>query len=73
VIGTPLTRCYPSENAELQRRIGQVGAVVSQFAPSSKTRPSCFPMRNATMSGLTLGTVVIGVFPQVLTPRIPGK
>jgi DNA processing protein len=59
VIGTPLTRCYPSENAELQRRIGQVGAVVSQFAPSSKTRPSCFPMRNATMSGLTLGTVVI--------------
>lgn len=59
VIGTPLTRCYPSENAELQCRIGQVGAVVSQFAPSSKTRPSCFPMRNATMSGLTLGTVVI--------------
>ena len=59
VIGTPLTRCYPSENAELQRRIGEVGAVVSQFAPSAKTRPSCFPMRNATMSGLTLGTLVV--------------
>jgi len=59
VIGTPLTRCYPSEKAELQRRIGEVGAVVSQFAPSSKTRPFCFPMRNATMSGLTLGAVVI--------------
>jgi len=59
VIGTPLTRCYPSENAELQRRIGHVGAVVSQFAPSSETKPYCFPLRNATMSGLTLGTVVI--------------
>ncbi|MEA2719536.1 MAG: processing protein [Candidatus Eremiobacteraeota bacterium] len=35
VIATPLTRCYPSENAELQRRIGQVGALVSQSAPSS--------------------------------------
>jgi DNA processing protein len=59
VIGTPLNRCYPSENAELQRRISRVGAVVSQFAPASKTKPYCFPLRNATMSGLTLGTVVI--------------
>ena len=59
VIGTPLTRCYPSENAELQRRISHVGAVVSQFAPDSETKPYCFPLRNATMSGLTLGTFVI--------------
>jgi len=59
VIGTPLTRCYPSENAELQRRIAHAGAVVSQFAPDSKTKPYCFPLRNATMSGLTLATVVI--------------
>ena len=48
VIGTPLTRCYPSENAELQRRMSQVGAVVSQFAPDSETKPYCFPLRNAT-------------------------
>ncbi|HEX3462577.1 MAG TPA: DNA-processing protein DprA [Candidatus Elarobacter sp.] len=59
VIGTPLTCCYPSENAELQRRIAQAGAVISQFAPASKTKPYCFPLRNATMSALTLGTVVI--------------
>ena len=59
VIGTPLTRCYPSENADLQRRISHVGAIVSQFAPNSETKPYCFPLRNATMSGLTLGTVVI--------------
>ena len=59
VTGTPLTRCYPSENAELQRRIAHVGAVVSQFAPDSETKPYCFPLRNATMSALALGTVVI--------------
>jgi DNA processing protein len=59
VLGTPLTRVYPREHRELQDRIGFVGALVSQFSPSAKTQPFCFPLRNATMSGLTLGTVVI--------------
>lgn len=59
VIGTPLTRVYPKEHADLQRQIGRIGAVVSQFAPSSKTQPLCFPLRNATMSALSLGSVVI--------------
>ncbi len=59
VIGTPLTRVYPREHATLQERIGLVGAVVSQFHPGSKTLPLCFPLRNATMSGMSLGTVVI--------------
>ncbi len=59
VIGTPLTRSYPKEHAPLQDRIGFLGAVVSQFHPASKTLPLCFPLRNATMSGLSLGTVVI--------------
>jgi DNA processing protein len=59
VLGTPITRAYPREHRELQDRIGFVGALVSQFPPSAKTLPFCFPMRNVTMSGLTLGTVVI--------------
>ncbi len=59
VVGTPITRVYPKEHAALQERIGFVGAVVSQFHPASKTLPLCFPLRNATMSGLSLGTVVI--------------
>jgi DNA processing protein len=59
VLGTPITRAYPQEHRELQERIGFVGALVSQFPPSETTQPSCFPLRNATMSGLTLGTVVI--------------
>lgn len=59
VIGTPLNRVYPREHADLQRHISRVGAVVSQFYPGAATTPLAFPLRNATMSGLTLGTVII--------------
>lgn len=59
VIGTPLTRYYPKENARLQDHIGHAGAVVSQFSPADSTTPLSFPLRNATMSGLSLGTVII--------------
>jgi DNA processing protein len=59
VIGTPLNEQYPKENASLQELIGATGAVVSQFAPGSTTTRASFPIRNATMSGLALGTVVV--------------
>jgi DNA processing protein len=59
VIGTPLNRFYPAENEQLQRRIAKVGAVVSQFCPGFATTRASFPIRNATMSGLSLGTVVV--------------
>ncbi len=59
VIGTPLTAHYPKEHAELQETIGALGAVVSQFRPGATVHRSFFPKRNATMSGLCLGTVVV--------------
>jgi DNA processing protein len=61
VIGTGLRRCYPPENRALQRRIAQNsdGAVVSQFWPDSPPTATSFLRRNATMSGLALGTVVV--------------
>lgn len=59
VIGTPLTQAYPREHEDLQRRIGEVGAVVSQFYPGAEVQPFNFPMRNAVMSGLSLGTIVV--------------
>jgi DNA processing protein len=60
VIGTGLLHpSYPPENAELQRRIAARCAVVSQFWPDSPPRPKSFPMRNAVMSGLSRGSVVI--------------
>ncbi len=59
VIGTGLRRCYPPENAALQRRIASEFAVISQFWPDAPPTRRTFPMRNATMSGLTLATVVV--------------
>ena len=59
VIGNGLEHCYPSQNADLQRRIECEGAVVSQFLPSMRPTRRSFPTRNAVMSGLTLATVIV--------------
>lgn len=59
VVGTGLRHSYPRENAPLQRRIAETGAVVSQFWPEAGPTRQSFPLRNAVMSGLTLATVVV--------------
>jgi DNA processing protein len=59
VLGTGLRHSYPPENASLQRRIAGEGAVVSQFWPDELPTRTSFPLRNAVMSGLALGTVVV--------------
>jgi DNA processing protein len=59
VIGTGLRHSYPPENAALQIQIAGEGAVVSQFWPDAPPSRSSFPLRNAVMSGLSLGTVVV--------------
>jgi DNA processing protein len=59
VVGTGLDRCYPSEHLPLQRQIADRGAVVSQFWPDSPPGRQTFPLRNVTMSGISLATVVV--------------
>lgn len=59
VVGTGLRHSYPPENAELQHEIGRRCAVVSQFWPDTPPSRETFPLRNAVMSGLTLGTVIV--------------
>lgn len=59
VVGTGLDHTYPRENAKLQKEIAQRGAVVSQFWPDTQPSRLTFPRRNAVMSGLALGTVII--------------
>jgi DNA processing protein len=59
VVGTGLRRTYPAEHVELAQRIADTGAVVSQFWPDAPPTKTSFPMRNITMSGIALGTVVI--------------
>jgi DNA processing protein len=60
VLGTGIRRTYPSEHADLARRIiDSGGAVVSQFWPDAPPTRWSFPMRNVTMSGMAVGTVVV--------------
>ena len=65
VLGTPLSKSYPLENAELQRAIGEDCLVVSQVPvkryemQSFKGNRYFFPERNVTMSALTDATVIV--------------
>ena len=65
VLGTPLSKSYPLENADLQRAIGQDYLIVSQVPvrryemQSFKGNRYFFPERNITMSALTDATVIV--------------
>lgn len=59
VIGTGLARTYPPQNAALQERIAKRQAVISQFWPEAPPSRRTFPMRNATMSGFALASVIV--------------
>jgi DNA processing protein len=58
-IGTGITRQYPVQNRMLQREISERGLVLSQFWPDQGPTRYTFPMRNASMSGYGLATVVV--------------
>lgn len=59
VLGTGVTRTYPTENKDLASRIRADGLIVSQFWPSARPATWTFPRRNVVMSGIAQGTVVI--------------
>lgn len=59
VIATGLGKTYPPENRGLQREIANRGLVLSQFWPDAPPQKHTFLMRNATMSGYGLATVVV--------------
>ena len=59
VIGTGIDRAYPAQNRELQEQIAGRGLVLSQFWPGAPPQRHNFLMRNATMSGYGLATVVV--------------
>ena len=59
VLGTGLGEVYPLEHADLQAEIAARGALISQFWPDAPPTRNSFPARNAVMSGLTLGSVII--------------
>jgi len=61
VVGQGLrTPLYPKDSRELGERIAKDGVLVSQFWPDEPPHPKHFPMRNVVMSGMAMGTVVVG-------------
>ncbi len=59
IIGTGISRVYPAENRSLQQEIAKRGLVLSQFWPDAPPQKHTFLMRNATMSGYGLATVIV--------------
>jgi DNA processing protein len=59
VIGTPLSKAYPIENARLQERIYREQLLISPFAEGEAVYRSNFPARNRVMAALSDGTVII--------------
>ena len=59
VIGTPLEKSYPIENADMQMEIYSHHLLISQFRPGERTFPSDFPKRNRLMAALTDASVIV--------------
>lgn len=59
LIGTGINNVYPATNRRLHRVIAERGLLVSQFWPDAPPRKHSFLMRNATMSGYGIATVVV--------------
>jgi len=50
---------YPVENTNLQRLIGERGAVITEAAPGTQPQARHFPRRNRLIAGLSLGVLVV--------------
>ena len=59
VLGTPLNRTYPQENAQLQAEIIEHHLAVSQFAVGSVVTRSNFIRRNRTMALIADASVIV--------------
>jgi DNA protecting protein DprA len=59
VIGTPIDKAYPAENALLQEEIYSDHLLISQFRPGETVFKANFPKRNRVMAALSDATVII--------------
>jgi len=73
VVAGGLDQPYPPEHADLQRRIAEAGAVVTEAPLGTVPQARHFPRRNRVIAGLSLGVVVIEAAPRsgsLITARL---
>ena len=63
-IASGIDIAYPPENAALQRRVAEGGAVVAEAPFGTAPQARHFPRRNRVIAGLSLGVVVVEAAPQ---------
>jgi len=73
VVAGGLDQPYPPEHADLQRRIAESGAVITEAPLGTVPQSRHFPRRNRVIAGLSLGIVVIEAAPRsgsLITARL---
>jgi DNA processing protein len=59
ILGSGIDIIYPREHQQLAERITQKGLIISEFHPGTTPSPQNFPIRNRTVSGISLGALVV--------------
>jgi DNA processing protein len=59
VLGCGLGTVYPAENRKLFHRIGETGAVITEFPFLTPPEAYNFPIRNRIISGMALGVIIV--------------
>lgn len=76
VLGSGIDVIYPKENQKLYYEIIEHGAVISEFPLHTPPISKNFPIRNRTVAGMTLGTLVIEANKKsgtMITARLAGE
>ena len=59
VLGCAIDQVYPAANRTLYRRTQEMGCLLSEYAPGSRTYSSSFLQRNRIISGLSQGVLIV--------------